>query len=163
MVACHNNCAMKATARRAADLSVEGFRRHLRVLEREIVRQLEGETTCCGVTLPQCHVLLELRGGERSLKALAAALDLDNSTLSRTIEGMVQAGMVERSIDPGDRRAVCLRLAPLGRRRVDTIDATCNVYYEALLGRLSASERQHVRQAVRLLAEGMRELRVGQR
>jgi DNA-binding MarR family transcriptional regulator len=150
---------MKATAQGARRLPVEDFRRHLRVLEREIVRQLEGETTCCGVTLPQCHVLLELSLGDLSLTALAAALDLDKSTLSRTVEGLVQTRLVERTVDPADRHAVCLRLAPAGRERVRTIDGMCNGYYEALLGRLSASDRRQVFAAVRLLAQAMRDLR----
>ncbi|HEY3416310.1 MAG TPA: hypothetical protein VGM23_05440, partial [Armatimonadota bacterium] len=53
------------------------FRRQLRALERELVRQLEADTSCCGVTLAQCHALLELATAELSLSGLAAALDLD--------------------------------------------------------------------------------------
>jgi DNA-binding MarR family transcriptional regulator len=139
--------------------SIAEFRRDLRVLEREIVRQLEGETTCCAVTLPQCHVLLELSFGDLSLSGLTGALDLDKSTLSRTVEGLVQAGLVERSVDPTDRRAVRLRLTPSGRERVAAIDGTCNRYYADLLARMDVSERRHAVRVVRQLAEGMRELR----
>jgi DNA-binding MarR family transcriptional regulator len=139
--------------------AIAEFRRDLRVLEREIVRQLEGETTCCAVTLPQCHVLLELSFGDLSLSGLAGALDLDKSTLSRTVEGLVQAGLVERSVDPTDRRAVRLTLTPSGRKRVAAIDETCNRYYADLLARMDASERRHVVRVVRQLADAMRGLR----
>jgi len=37
----------------------------------------------------QCHALLELAESEMSLSGLAAALDLDPSTLSRTVDGLV--------------------------------------------------------------------------
>ncbi len=141
------------------DTAIPEFRRDLRVLEREIVRQLEGETTCCAVTLPQCHVLLELSFGDLSLSGLATVLDLDKSTLSRTVDALVQAGLVERTVDPADRRAVRLTLAPAGRERVATIDDICNRYYAELLQPMSATERRQVLRAVRLLSEGMRRLR----
>ena len=149
----------RTAAARSQPATIPEFRRDLRVLEREIVRQLEGETSCCAVTLPQCHVLLELSFGDLSLSGLTGALDLDKSTLSRTVEGLVQAGLVERSVDPTDRRAVRLTLTPSGRERVATIDETCNRYYADLLARMDASERQHVARVVRRLADAMRDLR----
>jgi DNA-binding MarR family transcriptional regulator len=135
---------------------VEEFRRNLRVMEREIVRQLAQETGCCGVTLAQCHALLELSRSELSLTALAAALDLDISTLSRTVEGMVRCGFVERTEDSADRRSVCLQLTGAGRRKVTTIDKMCNQYYGGLLGELAEKDQRCVIRAVRLLAELMR-------
>ena len=97
---------------------IREFRRDLRVLEREAVRHLEGETSCCGVTLGQCHAILELSFSDSSLTALAAALDLDTSTQSRTVDGLVKAGWVERTQDAGDRRAVRLALTAAGRAKV---------------------------------------------
>ena len=138
---------------------MQEFRRDLRVLEREILRQLEGETSCCGVSLPQCHVLLELSFGDLSLKALADALNLDKSTLSRTVEAMVQGGLVTRAADLADRRALRLTLSQRGKARVATINDTCDRYYTSLLDQLRESDRRQVVRAVRLLAEGMRRLR----
>ncbi len=133
-----------------------GFRRDLRVLEREVVRQLEGQTTCCGVTLAQCHTLLELQQGERSLNGLAEAMELDASTLCRTVESLVRGGLVERRPDPAARRAVRLSRTPLGKERVETIDAMCNRYYGDLLGQLTERRRREVLRAVRVMGELMR-------
>jgi DNA-binding MarR family transcriptional regulator len=138
---------------------VRDFRSNLRVLEREVVSQLEGETSCCGVTLAQCHTLLELSQREPSLTALADALDLDKSTLSRTVESMVQSGLCQRTTVAGDRRSVRLTLSPLGRSKVDTINRTCDEYYGALLGQLSESEQRQVVRAVRILADAMKRWR----
>jgi DNA-binding MarR family transcriptional regulator len=153
---------MQTRSGHSKGVPVEDFRRDLRVLEREVVRQLEGETTCCGVTLAQCHALLELSSSELSLTSLAAALDLDTSTLSRTVEGMVKAGLVERAVDAADRRSVRLTLTPTGRERIATINEMCNRHYEALLGEMSATDQRRVVRAVRLLADSMRRLRAGQ-
>jgi DNA-binding MarR family transcriptional regulator len=138
---------------------IAAFRRHLRVLEREVVRQMEAETGCCGVTLAQCHTLIELAASELSLTGLAAALDLDTSTLSRTVDGLVRAGMVERTEDASDRRLLRLRLTPEGRAKVAHIDGMCNRYYAGLLAGMSPRDRQCVLRAVGLLAERMRGLR----
>jgi DNA-binding MarR family transcriptional regulator len=148
---------MKPTAKPRT--AIQEFRRDLRALEREILRQLEGETGCCGVSLPQCHVLLELAFGELSLGALADALNLDKSTLSRTVEAMVQEGLVVREPTPTDRRMARLALTPQGRAKVATINETCDQYYASLLEQMPKSDRQQVTRAVRLLADGMRRLR----
>lgn len=140
-------------------ITLRDFRRNLRVLEREVVTQLEGETRCCGVTLAQCHSLLELSQREHSLTALASALDLDASTLSRTVESMVKAGLCERTVVEGDRRSVRLALSALGRTKVDAINRTCDKYYADILGQLSASDRVQVIRSVGILADAMRKLR----
>jgi len=105
--------------------------------------------------LPQCHVLLELSFATQSLSALAATLDLDKSTLSRTVDGLVRAGMVVRAEEPKDRRSLRLELSPAGRERVRTIDALCNAYYARLFGRMSGADQQQIERAVRLLAGAM--------
>jgi DNA-binding MarR family transcriptional regulator len=135
------------------------FRRQLRVLEREVARQLETDTDCCGVTLAQCHALLELAPSELSLSGLAAALDLDTSTLSRTVDGLVRAGLVVRAEDASDRRSLRLTLTEAGRAKVAFIDDICNRYYDDLLAGLSERDRRCVTRAVGLLAERMRGLR----
>jgi DNA-binding MarR family transcriptional regulator len=150
---------MQPNAQRTAPAAIQEFRRDLRVLEREILRQLEGETSCCGVSLPQCHVLLELSFGDLSLKALADALNLDKSTLSRTVEAMVQSGLVMRAAEPADRRAVRLALSPRGQTKVASINDTCDRYYASLLNGMRDGDRRQVVRAVRLLADGMRRLR----
>ncbi len=135
---------------------IRDFRRDLRVLEREAVRNLEGETSCCGVTLAQCHAILELSFSGSSLTALAAALDLDTSTLSRTVDGLVKTGWVERTQDAADRRAVRLALTAAGRAKVAEIDGMCDRYYESLFAEMSEKDRKCVARAVKLMAGLMR-------
>jgi DNA-binding MarR family transcriptional regulator len=147
----------QSTPRKPA--AIADFRRQLRVLEREVVRQLEADTGCCGVTLAQCHTLLELAASELSLTGLATALDLDSSTLSRTVDGLVRAGLVGRAEDASDRRSLRLTLTPAGRAKVEYIDGMCNRYYGDLLAGLGEQDRRCVLRAVGLLAERMRTLR----
>lgn len=136
--------------------AIEAFRRDLRVLEREVVRQMQVETACCGVTLAQCHVLLELQqAGSLSLGELAARQGLDKSTLSRTVDGMVKAGLLHRVVDPDDRRAVSLTSTKTGEARAAAIDDGCNRTYVALFARASAPQRRQIIDTVRFLADAM--------
>jgi DNA-binding MarR family transcriptional regulator len=151
---------MQPNAAHSPAIAVGEFRRDLRVLEREMMRQLEGETECCGVTLAQCHALLELSFSELSLRGLAAAVDLDTSTLSRTVDGLVKAGLVERTQGLADRRSVRLALSAAGRAKVAAIDKMCNRYYTELFARLSEKDQRCVVKAVNLLAHLMRARRL---
>jgi len=151
---------MQLITRSVPVTTIETFRRDLRILEREVVRQMQVETACCGVTLAQCHVLLHLgEAGSSSLRDLAESLELDTSTLSRTVDGMVKAGLVHRIPDPADRRAVTLTCTRTGSARVTSINDECNRKYAALLSRVAATKRQHIFGAVRFLAEAMRDAR----
>jgi DNA-binding MarR family transcriptional regulator len=133
--------------------SVRALRKHLRVIERAVERQLKDQTLCCGVTSAQCHVLLELaEAGESSLVDLSVRLKLDTSTLSRTVDGLVRAGYVDRVTDPENRRYVLLALTPKGERKVEYIDRTSDSYYRELLVQLSEDRRTALTDSVGLLA-----------
>jgi MarR family transcriptional regulator for hemolysin len=57
-------------------------------------------------------------------KDLAAALSLDSSSVVRILNGLEDAGLIERSEDAEDRRAKAIVISPLGRslaRKVETV------------------------------------------
>ncbi|APU12387.1 MULTISPECIES: MarR family winged helix-turn-helix transcriptional regulator [Actinoalloteichus] len=60
-------------------------------------------------------VLFHLEGGPRRSGAVAEALFLDPSTISRQVATLVKAGLVERSADPEDGRASLLTITEQGR------------------------------------------------
>ena len=93
---------------------IRRFRATLRRFERVTHAQLK--SCCAHVTLAQCLVLLEIdESGRLTMGELAARLRLDASTLSRTIEGLVQRQLVERLREDQDRRLVRIRLTSEGR------------------------------------------------
>jgi len=101
---------------------IRQFRSALRRFERLSNAQLKN--CCADVTLAQCIVLLEIdEGGQPTMSQLASRLRLDNSTLSRTIEGLVQRSLVERLREDQDRRVVRIRLTREG-------DAVCRSIHE---------------------------------
>ncbi len=139
---------------------IRQFRRALRGLEREIEYSLSSQTECCGVTIAQCHLLLELdHRGPSSIGELALALELDPSTLSRTVDGLVKSQMATRADDPANRRRQIVELLPAGRAKVAAIDALCDVYYATLLDKAPPALKSAIGAVVAYLAEGMRAAR----
>ena len=55
-----------------------------------------------------------------SLKQLAAALNLSPGTVSEAVEALVRKQMLARTTCPTDRRAIQIRLAPLGATIIHT-------------------------------------------
>ena len=101
---------------------IRRFRRFLRRFERLANAQLKN--CCAAVTLAQCLVLLEIdESGQLTMSQLASRLRLDNSTLSRTIEGLAQRRLVKRLREDQDRRVVRIRLTPEG-------DSVCRSVHE---------------------------------
>lgn len=140
--------------------NIRRLREAIRVLEREITGQLRSETGCCGVSLAQCHTLLELdASGPLSLSSIAERFTLDQSTLSRTVDGMVRSGHLKRVVNPDDRRAVCVELAPLGKKKVAAIHSQCDKFYASLLNGLSTAQQKLVLDGVSALADGIRQQR----
>lgn len=94
---------------------VEMLQKTFLALDRAMGIHARTEAMCFGVTLPQCHSIMEIGlAGQASVKDLTKLLGLDKSTLSRTIDGLVEAGFVERAPDKNDRRFIVLTLSKKG-------------------------------------------------
>ncbi|HUI72259.1 MAG TPA: MarR family transcriptional regulator [Spirochaetia bacterium] len=140
--------------------SIREFRKDLRVLEREIELTLASQTGCCGVTVAQCHLLLEVElRGQSSVTELAPALELDKSTLSRTVDGLVQAGLLDRTTDPTSRRQQVIRLTGKGKATAASVNEVCDRFYSRLLSSIPARKRQAAMESVTLIGKAMKDVR----
>jgi DNA-binding MarR family transcriptional regulator len=142
------------------ELSIREFRKNLRVLEREVGLSMASETGCCGVTLAQCHLLLEAElRGQTSITELASLLELDKSTLSRTVDGMCRAGLLNRDPDPTSRRQQVISLTEKGREKAASINRLCDASYTRLFDFIPPDKRHAVVESAAALAEAMRQMR----
>jgi len=122
---------------------IRQFRRILRRFERITNTQLRN--CCASVTLSQCLVLMEVDEDDRlTVGQLASRLRLDNSTLSRTIDGLVQKGMLDRTRDARDRRVVWICLTPAGAAVCTAIHEQNDSLYRAVFERIPAQKRATV-------------------
>lgn len=113
---------------------VREFTKNLRQLELLVVSQLREDTCCHGVSVAQCHCLLAVEQlGRPAHNELAEQLCLDKSTLSRTVEGLVHTGLLERAMDAMDRRVYRIHLTEEGEKTCSAINAANDLLYGRVL------------------------------
>ena len=129
---------------------------------RELIRQFERKTgalhdsemSCCAITLAQCHALVEIgRAKHISLVELSDVLGLENSTMSRTVNHLVNAEMVKRETDAEDRRYITICLTEDGQKIFDGIEASMNLYYKQVLQRIPKEKHTEVLESLQLLLD----------
>lgn len=130
----------------------------LRELLRLLVRNLgileKSDANCCGVTISQCHAIVEIgRAEEISLNELAKVLELDKSTMSRTINNLVEGGLVIRELHPEDRRYVAIKLTNKGIEVFKNIEGSMKKYYGDIFMSIPEGKREQVLGSLRLLTE----------
>lgn len=113
--------------------TVRNFRENLRKFERVIEDQKD--TSCCGgVTVSQCHALMELVELEGlTVNELSDRLCLDKSTVSRIIESLVNSDLVSRENPKENRRIAMIALTDKGKSISDQINKLNDAYVERLL------------------------------
>ncbi|HYE83965.1 MAG TPA: MarR family winged helix-turn-helix transcriptional regulator [Clostridia bacterium] len=135
--------------------------KELRELTRQLVRNLsfldKSEASCCGTTLGQCNAIFEIgRVKEISLNELADLLELDNSTMSRTINNLVDQQLAVRNVDPQDRRYVRIKLTDKGFDIYRTVRTNMNMYYMSILKDIPEEKHDQVLDSLTLLLEAMK-------
>jgi len=114
------------------------------------------EASCCGITLAQCHVIVELGRAEKmSVNDMADLLRLDKSTISRSVDNLVNTGLVLRETDPEDRRYVALKLSDKGVGIYTDLESRMGTYYSEIVELLPVDKREQVIESLILLAEAV--------
>ncbi|OXM71846.1 MarR family transcriptional regulator [Amycolatopsis sp. KNN50.9b] len=118
-----------------------------------LAQRLRAETGRTGLTRLETSVLANLRhGGPLTPTALADVEGLQPQSLTRTINALDEAGLVERSRDDRDRRQQTIRLTAQGRAALDDHVRDGNAWLaEALRTELTPAERDVLRIAADLM------------
>jgi DNA-binding MarR family transcriptional regulator len=135
---------------------VKVFRDKLREIQRKLGWSQKNDIQCCGITVAQCHALIEI--GERgrvSIVELAGTLHVDTSTLSRTIDNMCKAGLVDRALNPQDRRYVTLSLTDRGGVVFRSVEDSFNNYALMMLGFIDEEKHPLVMEGLELIAAAL--------
>ncbi|MBN3930419.1 MarR family transcriptional regulator [Streptomyces verrucosisporus] len=81
------------------------------------------------------------RDGPTGVKALAAGMGIDSSTVTRQVAPLVESGLVKRTSHPDDGRAVVLQLSPRGAARLEQVRASRRELMEVLTRDWDEEER----------------------
>ncbi|OZG28291.1 MarR family transcriptional regulator [Williamsia sp. 1138] len=74
-----------------------------------------------GLPFSRFRVLSRLDDGPRSVKALAAAATLDAPAATVAVNDLAERGLVDRKVDPGNRRTKIVSLTGSGRELLDSV------------------------------------------
>jgi DNA-binding MarR family transcriptional regulator len=80
--------------------------------------------------------------GPVGVKALAQAMGIDSSTVTRQVAPLVDCGLVGRVPNPDDGRAVLLELSPRGRERLEEVRASRQLMIHQLLAGWPDEDRE---------------------
>ena len=118
-------------------------------LRRRLVRERHPDND---LSLPAMGVLWGLhRLGEMTIGSLAARERVQPPTMTRTVNALADAGLVERLSNPADGRQVVLRLSDAGRAVVHADAARRDKWLSRRLEELTAEEREVLRRAAPIL------------
>ncbi len=89
--------------------------------------------------------------GEARIGDLAAVDHCSQPTMTTQVRRLEDAGLVTRTIDPGDARAVRIRITPQGKRTLNAVRADRAAAIEPQLALLEPVDRQVLTEAVEVL------------
>ncbi len=116
-----------------------------------LVEQLGGDTVAARALGHQRDLLAAVAAAEpATLGQVAAAVNRGAPVISRAIDTLVRAGLVERQPDPDNRRRLALRLTEAGRAAVAAPPAAEHGL-ETRLSKLIASELRALERGIEIL------------
>lgn len=133
------------------------LRELLRVLIRDLGVLEKGDASCCGVTITQCHAIIEIGRSEKiSLVELADLLGVEKSTMSRTVNNLVDADLAVRDLDAENRRYVIIQLTDNGKSVFRNIEETMTDYFCSIFGSIPEEKYEQILESLQLLTEAVK-------
>lgn len=125
-------------------------------LLRNLTRLVGGADDGPPMTATQRIALVELGdGGPLRLSDLAAQMGVSAPTASRSVDALHDLGLVERVVDPHDRRAVNIELSSRGRELLEERKAKANAAFEPAVAALSRSDRKKLSELLHQMTEAL--------
>ena len=132
------------------------LRELIRILVRDLGLLEKSDSNCQGVTISQCHAIVEIgRAKEISLNELAKLLELDKSTMSRTINKLVEDNLAVRETHPEDRRYIVISLTEKGMEIFKTIEKNMSTYYKNIFISIPEDKREQILDSLKVLIEAL--------
>jgi DNA-binding MarR family transcriptional regulator len=122
---------------------IELFRKNFRTVGILFELHQKDLTSNDGMPLAEFHMLFAINKLKAcSMIKLAEDLSMNKSKVSRAINKLVKAGLVNRDIDHENRRYAIVTLTSLGKKMVQDINDKNNLLFETILSQLPKDEGQ---------------------
>ena len=129
------------------------FRELIRNLERKLgLLNKEGGGCCYNISLAQCHALVEIGRAESiSIKSLSQLLNLDISTMSRTVDNLIAKNYAMKIKSDKDKRIFIVKLTDEGKQLFDTVETKMNNKFEKIFEKIEEEDKETVLHSMRIL------------
>ena len=112
-----------------------------------------------GLSMSQFSILMQLHyKGACGMSAISERFDVTAAAASQLVDKLVQAGYIERTEDPSDRRAKLLKLSTKGSKLVDNGIQERYRWMDELASKLSETEQAKISEALLVLTEVARQM-----
>lgn len=116
-----------------------------------LVEQLGGDTNAAKARGQQRALLIAVGEAEpATLNQVAAKVKRGAPAVSRAIDALVRAGLIERTQDPNNRRRLALRLTEEGRQYLAS-PPMADASLEGRMGKLAHSELRALERGIEIL------------
>src|SRR5215218_6522464 len=123
---------------------------------KQLSRAFERELAEAGGSQPVWLILLALKQQRwRTQQDLAAAVGIEGPTLTHHLDGLQRDGLIERTRDPGDRRAMRVELTAEGERRFRRLAQAALAFDERLQEGVSEPELDSFRSVLGRLRDNV--------
>lgn len=128
-----------------------------------LLRHYQAEVGQVLADVPQCHrgfqVLASVvHGDQRSQLSLAGHLGIDRTVMTYVVDDLVTAGLIERQVDPTDRRQRRLVATATGRKRLAQLEQDVRAAEDRSLSTLSSADRAILRHLLAAAACAIRQI-----
>ena len=107
-----------------------------------------------GLSMSQFSILMQLHHkGPCGLSEIGERFDISAAAASQLVDKLVQAGYLERTEDPTDRRAKLLALSDKGKELINQGTEERHRWMDDLTSKLSTEEQAKVVEALNILTE----------
>ena len=133
------------------------LRESLRILVRKLGVLERGEASCCGITLSQSYTIVEIgRAGTMSVNLLTEILGVDKSTVSKSVDKLVNSGILMRDTDPEDRRSVILCLSDKGQSVFEEVEKRTTAYFAEVVADIPDDKREQIIESLQYLVQAIK-------
>ncbi|CAG1016335.1 putative HTH-type transcriptional regulator YusO [Anaerolineales bacterium] len=112
-----------------------------------------------GLSMPQLGILMQLHHkGRCGVSEIGERFDISNAAASQLVEKLVQAGYLERTEDPNDRRVKQLTLTTKAEKLIESSAQKRYRWLDELTSQLSAEEQTKAAEALAILTKAAQKL-----